>query len=81
MLAVNTVLKVLDVSSNRSAFDDSARDGPGFVKELAVGLSDNGAMTSLNLASNALYAEGTKIVAEAIKVTMCAPAIVLAPLI
>jgi hypothetical protein len=51
MLAVNTVLKVLDVSSNRS-FDMSAHDGPGFAQELAVGLSDNGAMTSLNLSSN-----------------------------
>jgi hypothetical protein len=36
-------------------------------------------MTSLNLASNELGAEGAKIVAEAIKVTMCAPAIIMAP--
>jgi Ran GTPase-activating protein (RanGAP) involved in mRNA processing and transport len=54
MLAVNTVLKVLDVSSNRSAFDNSACDGPGFAEELAVGLSDNGALSSLNLASTNL---------------------------
>jgi hypothetical protein len=27
-------------------------DGPGFAKEFAVGISDNGAMTSLNLSSN-----------------------------
>jgi hypothetical protein len=33
-------------------------------------------MTSLNLASNDLYAEGAKIVAEAIKVTKCTPAII-----
>jgi hypothetical protein len=39
-------------------------------------LRDNGAMTSLNLASNWLYAEGAKIVAEAIKVTKCTPAII-----
>jgi hypothetical protein len=36
-------------------------------------------MTSLNLASNMLYAEGAKIVAEAIKVTKCTPAIILVP--
>jgi hypothetical protein len=36
-------------------------------------------MMSLNLASNRLGAEGAKIVAEAIKVTMCTPAIILAP--
>jgi hypothetical protein len=38
---------------------------------------DKGAMTSLNLASNNLCAEGAKIVAEAIKVTRCTPAIIL----
>jgi hypothetical protein len=36
-------------------------------------------MTSLNLASNGLRGEGAKIVAEAIKVTKCTPAIVLVP--
>jgi hypothetical protein len=46
---------------------------------LAPEIIDNGAMTSLNLASNELYAEGAKIIAEAIKVTKCAPAIILAP--
>jgi hypothetical protein len=40
---------------------------------------DNGAMTSLNLASNNLEAEGAKIVADAIKVTKCTPAIILEP--
>jgi hypothetical protein len=40
---------------------------------------DNGAMTSLNLASNNLKAEGAKIVAAAIKVTKCTPAIRLVP--
>jgi hypothetical protein len=47
---------------------------------LASELPDKGAMTSLNLASNRLGAEGAKIVAEAIKVTMCTPAIIMAPL-
>ena len=40
---------------------------------------DMRAMTSLDLASNELGAEGAKIVAEAIKVTKCTPAIILAP--
>jgi hypothetical protein len=44
-----------------------------------VELEYNGAMTSLNLASNNLLPEGAKIVAEAIKVTKCTPAIILAP--
>jgi hypothetical protein len=65
MLAVNTVLKELDVSENTYRRCDSA----GFAEELAVGISDNGALTSLNLSSNRLKAEGGKIVAEAIKVT------------
>jgi hypothetical protein len=40
---------------------------------------DKGAMTSLNLASNQLRAEGARVVAEAIKVTKCTPAIILVP--
>jgi hypothetical protein len=40
---------------------------------------DMGAMTSLNLASNRLYAEGAKFFAEAIKVTKCTLAIISAP--
>jgi hypothetical protein len=54
-LANNSTLKELDVSSN--VWKERGRDkgdGPGFVQELAVGLIDNGAMTSLNLASNNL---------------------------
>jgi hypothetical protein len=37
------------------------------------------ALTSLNLSANNLKAEGAKIVAEGIKVTKCAIAVVLAP--
>jgi hypothetical protein len=72
-LAGNSTLKELDISCNNTG------DGPGFAQELAVGLRDNGVMTSLNLASNWLGAEGAKIVAEAIKVTKCTPAIILVP--
>jgi hypothetical protein len=41
--------------------------------------SVKGAMTSLNLTSNKLGPEGAKIVADAIKVTKCTPAIILEP--
>jgi hypothetical protein len=47
---------------------------------LAAEIIGNGALMSLNLSSNDLEAEGTKIVAEAIKVTTCAISVVLAPL-
>jgi hypothetical protein len=57
----------------------SDKDAPGFAQELAIGIKDNGAMTSLDLASNELGAEGAKIVAEAIQVTKCTPAIILVP--
>ena len=40
---------------------------------------DKGALTSLDLSSNKLQARGAKIVAEAIKVTNCAIAIILVP--
>jgi hypothetical protein len=52
---------------------------PGGVIALANAIPDMGAMTSLDLASNRLGAEGAKIVAGAFKVTMCTPAIILAP--
>jgi hypothetical protein len=46
---------------------------------LANAIPDMGVLTSLNLSSNYLEAEGGKIVAEAIKVTNCAIAVILAP--
>jgi hypothetical protein len=54
------------------------RPKPEGVIAIANAIRDNGAMTSLNLASNELGAEGAKIVAGAIKVTKCTPAIILA---
>jgi hypothetical protein len=45
---------------------------------LLLSLCDKGAMTSLNLSSNNLEAEGAKIVAEAIKVANYAIAVVFA---
>jgi prophage DNA circulation protein len=54
MLAANTVLKELDVSSNNwiELDRDIMGDGPGFAKELAVGISNNGAMTKLDMSEN-----------------------------
>jgi hypothetical protein len=46
---------------------------------LLISPTGNRAMTSLNLASNYLDADGAKIIAEAIKVIKCAIAVVLAP--
>jgi hypothetical protein len=43
---------------------------------IANAIKDMGALTSLNLSSNDLKAEGGKIVAEAIKVTNCVSAVV-----
>jgi hypothetical protein len=62
MLAQNTVLKELDLSSQACGYGGKALDA-AFAKDFAVGISDNGAMTSLNLASNELSVEGAKIIA------------------
>jgi hypothetical protein len=51
MLAVNTVLKELDVSENM--YYDC--DGVGFAQELAVGLRDNEALTRLDISKNRLF--------------------------
>jgi hypothetical protein len=65
--------------------DDEEQDDPppGFspagIIAVANAIKDMRAMTSLNLASNDLSADGAKIVVEAIKVTKCTPAIILAP--
>ena len=67
MLKANSVLKELDVSGSGEDMWSSEKDGPGFAKELAAGVSTNGALTSLNLAGNSLEAEGAKHIAEAIK--------------
>jgi hypothetical protein len=52
MLAANTVLKELDVSSNTwQEHGWTNGNGPGFAKELAVGISHNGALLSLDISS------------------------------
>jgi hypothetical protein len=67
MLAVNSTIQELDVSGN--AEYSNSNGGPSFVQALAVGISDNRALTSLNLSSNNLKAKGAEIVTKAIKVT------------
>jgi hypothetical protein len=65
MLAVNTVLKELDVSNN---IGFGALDGPGFAQELSAGIRDNGALLVLSLKSNALLnIESGKALADALK--------------
>ena len=53
-------------------------DGAVDATMLVAEVIDNGALTSLNLSSNSLKIEGAKIVAEAMKVSNCAIAVVLA---
>jgi hypothetical protein len=63
MLKANTILKELDVSSSGHAMHSSQMDATGFATEITEGLAGNGAMTSLNLASNSLGVGGAKIIA------------------
>ena len=74
MLAANTVLKKLDLSSNHDGYNSHAVE---FAQELAVGIRDNGAMTSLNLAENYMGDDGAKHIAAAIKVIHCVLALIL----
>jgi hypothetical protein len=56
-LAVNSVLIELDLSSNAwdcSRLEEVHANGAGFAQELSKGLSNNEAMTSLNLSGNIL---------------------------
>jgi hypothetical protein len=72
----NNAITKLNIADNN--LTDYGQEMSGIII-LADVIKDMRAMTSLNLASNELGAEGAKIVAEAIKVTKCTPAIVLAP--
>jgi Ran GTPase-activating protein (RanGAP) involved in mRNA processing and transport len=52
MITANTTLKELDVSSNHWFNNGWQGDAPGFAKSFAVGLIDNEALLSLNVADN-----------------------------
>ena len=76
----STLKSLCGNTGNETELDMSSKMyGAGDAIMLVPEIIDNGAMTSLNLSSNRLGAEGAKIVAEAIKVTMCTPAIIMAP--
>jgi hypothetical protein len=67
-------LLTMDAVNMSEALDVSGQNlGAEGAEKMAIFIKDNGAMTSLDLASNWLYAEGAKIVAAAIKVTKCTP--------
>jgi hypothetical protein len=67
MLAQNTILKELDLSSQNVGYGGRALDA-AFAKEFAVGISDNGALSALSLKSNDLLnKESGKILADALK--------------
>jgi hypothetical protein len=80
MQSKEKLITLCGLSGNEATLDFSNQGlGPGDAVLIANDISDMGALTSLNLSSNYLRAEGAKIVAEAIKVTNCASAIILAP--
>jgi hypothetical protein len=68
-LAGNSTLKELDVSSDNWSKDwgKDIGDGPGFAQELAVGIKDNGAMTSVNLLKNEIGIEQAQALASILK--------------
>jgi hypothetical protein len=51
-LAGNTILTELDLSHNQDEYE--SLNGAGFAQELAVGIKDNGVLTSLNISNNFL---------------------------
>jgi hypothetical protein len=68
MLKANSTLKQLDVSSNWVGLSLETRDAPGFAQELAAGIKDNGAMTSLDMSKNGLLTkEGGEILGKMLK--------------
>jgi hypothetical protein len=56
MLKVNSVLKELDLSGNTISIYEGG-DGPGFAQELALGIKDNGGISSINLLKNHIPVE------------------------
>jgi hypothetical protein len=75
MLATNTVLKELDLSSNNwkqyGTAGDLMGDGPGFAQELAVGISDNGAISLVGLSLNGLGRKGALAICDAFLCRYC----------
>ena len=78
-LAGNSVLKELDVSGNDWYSNNTDRgDGAGFAQELAVGVKNNGALTSLNVSDNSLggyYDDGSNWISDMTGIKALAAAI------
>jgi Leucine-rich repeat (LRR) protein len=53
MLAANSTLKELDVSSS-AQYRTASKGGPSFAQAISVGIRDNGALTSLDISDNNL---------------------------
>jgi Ran GTPase-activating protein (RanGAP) involved in mRNA processing and transport len=66
MLAANTVLKELDLSDQGNGFKPNNLDA-ACAKKLAIGLGANGTLVKFDISQNSLCAEGTKLVAQALK--------------
>jgi Ran GTPase-activating protein (RanGAP) involved in mRNA processing and transport len=65
MLAANSTLKELNVSSN-AKYGTASKGGPSFAQAIS-GIRDNGALSVLSLKSNSLCAEGGKALAAGLK--------------
>ena len=59
MLKVNSILRELDVSAN--APTSHYTDGPGFAKELAIGVGANGALNKLTISGDSRRSEAVTI--------------------
>jgi hypothetical protein len=69
----------LDLSSNAATYDGNKNGEMSGIIALADTIKDMGAMTSLNLASNSINAEGAKHIAGALKVSKYILAVILVP--
>jgi CO dehydrogenase/acetyl-CoA synthase alpha subunit len=78
MRAKEKLITLCGLSKEETQLDFSGQNlDAGDAVLIANDISDMGALTSLDLSANNLYDEGAKIVAEAIKVTNCAIAVVI----
>jgi hypothetical protein len=67
-LANNSILKELDVSSNNWKEGLGWKgDGPGFAQELAVGIKNNGSISSINLLKNDTCMDQAHVLASILK--------------
>jgi hypothetical protein len=68
-LVNNSTLKELDVSSNnwKDDYGDWQGNGPGFAQELAAGIKDNGAISSVNVLMNNIGIEQAQALASILK--------------